>query len=759
MSGSDHQQYSENRRQKRLAMWMAGIFAAVGMGFFGLGNYIVYQIQAGVFDLADIVLMPAAFLMLVFGLISNRLIKRDRYELGVWILYFVVVLPPVAAAFVMEAFGLIAAIYLLVFASLIIYQVMQKSARRIAFVAAGVALLAILAVELWNPSFRMDATIVPNFSFMMMGLMIIGTLAYFVRQAWRGNVRTKLIVSFLLVTIVPMVIVGLIVAFRTYSLQVPQALEIQSQVARRVAGEVENFIRERENELLSLTEIRGLEELTLQEQEALLTILISAQNLYEGLVLLDGDGQELIRLSQIKVFSDDELVSRAGAEEYEAPKDSEETYFGSVTFDEASGEPLMLISVPLFDLRSGKLTNVLVANFRFKTVWDIMAKEEGAGSVYLIDRSARVIAHANPTVVLQGTKVDLPSSNSFTAGLDGSNVALARERIDINDQIFDVVAELPSTEALRLEGRNLLITLIIVVVMIAAATMFGTFAARLLTTPISELADVAQAISEGDLNREAEVVSTDEIGTLAAAFNTMTAQMRDLIASLERQVADRTRALETSSEVSRRLSTILDQDQLVSEVVEQLQSAFGFYHAQIYLFDEAGQNLVMAGGTGEAGAQMLADGHSLPVGKGLVGQAAQTNLMVHYSAETRVTGWLPNPLLPETKAELAVPISIGQEVLGVLDVQHDAPSGFAGQDVELIQAIASQVAIAVQNARAYTQARKQAQREATIAAIGSRIQNAVSVDDALQIAISELGQALGAKVSQVELNLPENIDL
>lgn len=756
MSGSDHQQNPVDRRQVRLAMWMAGIFAAVGLGFFGLSIFIVIQMQAGVFDLADKVLMPAALLMFFFSLISNRLMKRERFELGTWLLFFVVILPPVAAVLVMERFAPISAVYLLIFASLIISQVMLKPARKIAVAAAVAALLVILGVEVWHPGFRMDATIVPNFTFVMMGLMITGALIFYVRQAWRGNLRTKLVVSFLLIAIVPLVVVGIIVAYRTYTLQAPQALEVQSQVARRVASEVENFIRAREGELLNLTEMRSFEQLTSSEQQALLSTLMSAQNLYEGLVLLDSNGQELIHLSQVKVFAPDELVSRAGLEEFEFPKNSGTTYFGSVTFDENSGEPLMLISVPFFDLRTGKLANVLVANFRFKTIWDLMAQEEG--SVYLIDKAARVIAHANPSVVLQGTVVDLPPINSFTEGLDGNDVAMARSHIELNEQEFDVITELPRGEALRLANSNLFITIVIVVVMIAVATIFGTFAARLVTTPIASLAEVAQAVSEGDLNQEATVSSEDEIGKLAEAFNSMTTQLRSLIASLERQVADRTRALETSSEVSRRLSTILDQDQLVTEVVEQLQSAFGYYHAQIYLFDESKQNLIMAGGTGEAGARMLADGHSLPVGKGLVGQAAQTNSVVHYSSETRVTGWLPNPLLPETKAELAVPIAIGQEVLGVLDVQQDTPAGFVGQDVELIQAIASQVAIAVQNAQAYTQAQRQADREAALAAIGQRIQGAVSVEDALQIAVSELGQALGAKISQVELSLPDDFN-
>jgi nitrate/nitrite-specific signal transduction histidine kinase len=84
-------------------------------------------------------------------------------------------------------------------------------------------------------------------------------------------------------------------------------------------------------------------------------------------------------------------------------------------------------------------------------------------------------------------------------------------------------------------------------------------------------------IAAGNLNATARVETRDEVGTLAITFNGMVAQLRDLIGSLEQRVAERTRALATSSEVSRRLSTILDEKQLVAEVVEQVKNAFNSF--------------------------------------------------------------------------------------------------------------------------------------------------------------------------------------
>ncbi|GAB4579033.1 MAG: hypothetical protein Fur0022_17710 [Anaerolineales bacterium] len=225
-----------------------------------------------------------------------------------------------------------------------------------------------------------------------------------------------------------------------------------------------------------------------------------------------------------------------------------------------------------------------------------------------------------------------------------------------------------------------------------------------------------------------------------------------LAQSLEHQVAERTRALAASTEVSRRLSTILDPDQLIKEVVNQVQQAFNFYHVHIYLFDPARENLLMVGGTGEAGRTMLANKHTIPAGRGLVGQAATTNQIVLVPETTAEPKWLPNPLLPETKSEVAVPISIGTTVLGVLDVQHNIAGGLRQEDADLLQAIANQVAIALQNAQAYEVARRRAEQETIVNALAREIQQATRVEDVLQIVASGLGRSMDVKRAIVQVH-------
>lgn len=241
----------------------------------------------------------------------------------------------------------------------------------------------------------------------------------------------------------------------------------------------------------------------------------------------------------------------------------------------------------------------------------------------------------------------------------------------------------------------------IFVVIVIAAFVASLFIGRMLVSPLESLTQAAQRIATGDLNVEAKVRSSDEIGALAKTFNSMTKQIRELIGTLEQRVAERTKALETSAEVSQRLSTLLDQQELVTAVVEDVQRAFNYYHVHIYLMDEIGENLVMAGGTGEAGQAMLRRGHSIPAGKGLVGRAAEMKEAILVSDTSKDPSWLPNPLLPDTRSEAAVPITIGDRALGVLDVQHNVVDGLTWQDVDLLQLIANQVAVALQNANQY----------------------------------------------------------
>ena len=153
---------------------------------------------------------------------------------------------------------------------------------------------------------------------------------------------------------------------------------------------------------------------------------------------------------------------------------------------------------------------------------------------------------------------------------------------------------------------------------------------------------------------------------------------------------------------------------------------------------------------------LLTAGHKISTSRGLVGEAAQSRQTVLAPDVRQWPEWVSNRLLPETAAEIAVPILLGHELKGVLDVQHNVVNGLTESDRILLESITNQVAVALENARLYADAQERGQREALVNAIGQKIQRAGSVDAVLQIAIQELGQALDSQTAKIQIGRIES---
>ena len=337
----------------------------------------------------------------------------------------------------------------------------------------------------------------------------------------------------------------------------------------------------------------------------------------------------------------------------------------------------------------------------------------------------------------------------FTIESEGEEAATAfiqsKEWIVLAGQAQSIY-QAPLQEQLRIE---ITIGLALLVIVSALALLM----ARSISRPIIDLSGVAKDITNGNIDLQAKVQTTDEIGDLATSFNDMTSRLRSSFIDLER----RAKEITTISEVSRRLSSVLDKQRLLIEVVEQIKSSLDYYHVHIYLLDKDSGDLIMSGGTGEVGQTMLERKHRISKGRGLVGRAAESGAPVLVPDTLKDASWLPNPLLPETASEIAVPILSETGVVGVLDVQNNIQNSLSERDVELLQSIAYQVSIALKNADTYMEAQSQAERENIINEINRKIQNTSSVEQALQVAIRELGSTLGAKDSRIVLHLPDSV--
>lgn len=236
-----------------------------------------------------------------------------------------------------------------------------------------------------------------------------------------------------------------------------------------------------------------------------------------------------------------------------------------------------------------------------------------------------------------------------------------------------------------------------VLVMVMLVVVVAVFASQTIATPIVQLRNVATQIAGGDFTAQATVASGDETGQLADAFNTMTSRLRQSFDELSHRAAD----MATVAEVGTAISTTFEVDQLLQKVVELSKERFGLYHSHIYLLDEKGETLVLASGAGEAGRQMLEQGLSILLDReqSLVARAARERQGVTVNDVRQVPDFMPNPLLPDTRSELAVPMIVGDRVIGVFDVQSDQVGRFADVDIDIQTTLAAQVAVALQNAR------------------------------------------------------------
>ena len=159
----------------------------------------------------------------------------------------------------------------------------------------------------------------------------------------------------------------------------------------------------------------------------------------------------------------------------------------------------------------------------------------------------------------------------------------------------------------------------------------------------------------------------------------------------------RSRQVEFSTQIAQDIADATDLSQLYEEVVVQVKELFGYYHVQLLQYDPALDTIVLTAGYGEAGQKMLEMNHALPMGVGLIGTAAESGDSVLRPFISKDLNWRANPLLPETKGEIAVPIKSKTKILGVLDVQSDVAGALSEEDQLMLEGLCGQIAIAIES--------------------------------------------------------------
>ncbi|MBU1662655.1 MAG: GAF domain-containing protein [Chloroflexi bacterium] len=403
-----------------------------------------------------------------------------------------------------------------------------------------------------------------------------------------------------------------------------------------------------------------------------------------------------------------------------------------------TGKPIITIAIPIIN-PIGQHIGVLAVHLNMEKLDTIILERAGlgtSGETYLVDQFNSFVSEAKFGHNEFPRGVHTMGIDAALAGKDGSDLYLNYEGTPVigvyqwvEERNLALLAEISQEEAFTPARR---LTWIILLVGLGSVLIAGIgiyFVAQQITGPILAITATATEIAAGDLNKTAPVLTKDEIGTLAQAFNSVTARTRDLINTLEERVAERTRDLELRSaylegaaEVSRAAASILESDALIRQVVELIKERFVLYYVGLFLIDEMHEWIVLQAGTGEAGRKMLARNHRLKIGEGMTGWSiahAEARIALDVG-EDAVR--FDNPDLPETRSEGALPLRSRGRVFGALTVQSSQPAAFNQDIITTLQTMADQIAVAFDNAELF--AKSEASLEAERRAYGELSQDA-----------------------------------
>jgi signal transduction histidine kinase/DNA-binding response OmpR family regulator len=194
----------------------------------------------------------------------------------------------------------------------------------------------------------------------------------------------------------------------------------------------------------------------------------------------------------------------------------------------------------------------------------------------------------------------------------------------------------------------------------------------------------------------------------------------------------RSTQLETASQVAREAAGILDVGKLLETTVHLISDRFGFYQAAVYLLDETGKYAVLRAASWEGGQQLLERGHKLLVGyQGIVGQVAKTGEPSSFN-EDRHPGVDDGVSIPVVRSETALPLKVRAQVIGVLDVRSSEPSAFTEEDVAILQTLADQVAVALDNARLFEQIKRHSRQLLTAAEVSKSVMTLLEPEKLMQ---------------------------
>lgn len=383
-----------------------------------------------------------------------------------------------------------------------------------------------------------------------------------------------------------------------------------------------------------------------------------------------------------------------------------------IVFDDTTQTDGFRIGVPVTDAVTGEVIGVLRSHYEITALVELLndleVGESGAGFVVNQNNDLMFGSEGLPESFVAPEETGNVADDGFelTTEVDGETYVVESDDITTNGRVsiidnlgWQVGIMQTEEEALAPVSQAVNAALVPAGIILIIGAGAGIILALRTTRPLSVLSDAAERIGR-DRNWDTQVAVTgnDEFGRLGNAFNTMAGELKHIFSDLERRVAARTADLETSAEIAAAANQIRERGELISLTVNLIRDRFGFYYVQAYLVDDAGEYAVLTEGTGYAGRRLLGRNHKLPLdGKSLVTNSIRTGEPVVVQDTVSNPDWLPNDLLPDTKSEIVVPLRVQNDIIGVIDIQHNEANTFDVSSQQLFMTLANQLGVTFEN--------------------------------------------------------------
>jgi HAMP domain-containing protein len=280
----------------------------------------------------------------------------------------------------------------------------------------------------------------------------------------------------------------------------------------------------------------------------------------------------------------------------------------------------------------------------------------------------------------------------------------------------------------------------------------GLWAAGTLSRSLQQLIDAAVRMAGGNLNVRVPVERSDEIGQLSAAFNRLASDQGRVQHDLETQLALRRHQQQAVATITQDLTTRRDLDTLLARVSGLLQTEFGIDYVFVFISEPDGE-LRLRGGGGSIAQELRGRGlHFAPGDHTIVATVAadgQPHLATDVNEDNR---YAPHELLPDVRTELALPLQLGEQVVGVLDLQSRGAGAFTPADIVPLQIVAHHLATAIAASRQVEVDQRTRTLDDALVALASQMHQTTNPARILEAGARSLGRALGARRAVVRLS-------